>query len=104
MKLKNLDRMIVSINATLLILIFGALALACGTQVKVKGSTSHEANVNGKVTQELVIKLDVSACSKLAGVDQSQCIKDTVAALGDLVELVKTLSCKDADCLSSSPE
>lgn len=84
------------------------LMAGCGTQIKVKGGTTHEAHstVEGEVrtVNEIVLKIDVTACESLNGQDQAQCIKDTVAALGDLVELIKSLSCKDSACLESINE
>lgn len=71
----------------------------CGTAIKVKGSTEHNAHVNGEVkaTTELILKIDLTGCEPLEGGDKAQCIKDTVNAMGDLVELIKALTCKDND-------
>lgn len=71
----------------------------CGAAIKVKGNTEHTATVNGEVkaTTELILKIDLTGCEPLDGEDKAQCIKDTVSAMGDLVELIKALTCKDAD-------
>ena len=95
MKLQTLDRVIFSSISGLMVILFVILVTAaCGTDVKVKGGTTHESfsEVSGKVTTEVVLKIDVTACQDLDDSDKSQCIKDTVAAMGDLVELIKSLS------------
>ena len=74
--------------------------VSCGGTVKVKGNTTHTVDGDVHTINEVVLKIDVSGCANLEGQQQADCIVKTVEALGNLVELIKTLSCKDEECLN----
>lgn len=84
----------------LLIMIF--VLTGCGGTYRVKGGTTHVVSGESKVIQEIVLKIDVSGCEDLEGQEQAECITNAVKALGDLVTVIKSLTCKDVDCLESA--
>jgi len=73
--------------------------VGCNHKIGVNGGTVHHVYGEVKVVNEIVLKLDVSACDTLAGEAQASCITETVKAMGDLAELAKSLACKDQECL-----
>ena len=77
---------------------------ACGSSntIKVKGGTTHTVEGEAHVVNEIVLKIDVSACESLDGANQAQCITDSVKAIGDLVQIIKSLTCKDQECMGLS--
>lgn len=87
----------------MMIVLFLFIMNGCGTTIKVKGGTQNTATASGEVKQinEIVLKIDVSACDGVAPEDQGKCIKDVVSAMGNLVEMIKTFYCKTPECLGS---
>lgn len=81
--------------------VFSFFVMACGSTITLRGKTEHESKVSGDVhvVNEIVLRVDVSACENLEGEEQGHCISESVKALGDLVKLAKALSCKDKECL-----
>lgn len=83
-----------------LVLVF--MLSGCGTTIKVKGGTTNTAVASGEVKQinEVVLRIDVSACDKVEPSDQGKCIKDIVSTMGDLVEMIKSFYCKTPECMA----
>lgn len=69
----------------------------CGVAVKAKGGTQNYAHVDGKVTTEIVLKIDLSDCKAFDGAAQLDCIESITGALASLGDLSKVLVCPPDD-------
>lgn len=77
-----------------IILICLMFLMSCGGTYRVKGGTENTAS--GTVTQEYVLRVDVSNCMVLPEQDRLDCIKAITDALKEFVDAAKILLCAKA--------